>query len=667
MNSSRRSESDWQGLVSEFLVCKRKLESKKEALLILSKELDTCQQERDQYQLMANQLRERHQGLKKKYRELIDGDSSLPPEKRNQLNLAQLLRDSRERTKQLSEEVKELRQRLAEAQGDNKLLRMTIARQRLGDEENEELEHSVKSLTDELQDVRAERNVFQEKAQRLNHEVNHILGGHECRILDVDALCMENRYLHERFKQLQEEVTMLKMNVMKYKSALESRKNSKTYGKANSSALTGVLSAKQVQELLLSEDNGCSLPVTSQSISDLKSLATALLETIHEKNLVIQHQRQTNKILGNRVGELENKLKTLEVSGLWSLPGLTYNVSLGFSGRGRDAIILNETLQPSSTVTSSEEKKVPSNDHEVPPTEHEVPPTEHEVPPTEHEVPPTEHEVPPTEHEVPATEHEVPATEHEVPATEHEVPATEHKVPATEHEVPATEHEVPATEHEVPATEHEVPATEHEVPPTEHEVPPTEHEVPPTEHEVPPTEHEVPPTEHEVPPTEHEVPPTEHEVPPTEHEVPPTEHEVPPTEHEVPPTEHEVPPTEHEVPPTEHEVPPTEHEVPPTEHEVPPTEHEVPPTEHEVPPTEQDVTPNEQEVPPTNHKVPPTEQEVPSTVQSTTEDDKVANDMQIPVPRHVGGLPSVTGDTEISTKESEPLVSPVSLDTSKQN
>ncbi|XP_071024551.1 coiled-coil domain-containing protein 149-like isoform X2 [Oncorhynchus clarkii lewisi] len=588
MNYSRRSESDWQGLVSEFLVCKRKLESKKEALLILSKELDTCQQERDQYQLMANQLRERHQGLKKKYRELIDGDSSLPPEKRNQLNLAQLLRDSRERTKQLSEEVKELSQRLAEAQGDNKLLRMTIARQRLGDEEvgarhfqayeredlvqqletareqNEELEHSVKSLTDELQDVRAERNVFQEKAQRLNHEVNHILGGHECRILDVDALCMENRYLHERFKQLQEEVTMLKMNVMKYKSALESRKNSKTYGKANSSALTGVLSAKQVQELLLSEDNGCSLPVTSQSISDLKSLATALLETIHEKNLVIQHQRQTNRILGNRVGELEKKLKTLEVSGLWSLPG------------GRDAIILNETLQPSSTVTSSEEKKVPSNDHEVPPTEHEVPPTEHEVPPTEHEVPPTEHEVPPTEHEVP-------------------------------------------------------------------------------------------PTEHEVPPTEHEVPPTEHKVPPTEHEVPPTEHEVPATEHEVPATEHEVPATEHEVPPTEHEVPPTEHEVPPTEHEVPPTEHEVPPTEHEVHPTEQDVTPNEQEVPPTHHKVPPTEQEVPSTVQSTTEDDKVANDMQIPVPRHVGGLPSVTGDTEISTKESEPLVSPVSLDTSKQN
>lgn len=63
--------SDQWPFVLQYLVCKRKLESKKEALLILSKELDTCQQERDQYKLMANQLRERHQSLKKKYRELI--------------------------------------------------------------------------------------------------------------------------------------------------------------------------------------------------------------------------------------------------------------------------------------------------------------------------------------------------------------------------------------------------------------------------------------------------------------------------------------------------------------------------------------------------------------------------------------------------------------------
>ncbi|NP_001418010.1 coiled-coil domain-containing protein 149-B isoform 2 [Danio rerio] len=378
MNPSRRSESDWQGLVNEFLVCKRKLESKKEALLILSKELDTCQQERDQFKLMANQLRERHQGLKKKYRELIDGDPSLPPEKRNQVNLAQLLRDSREHNKQLSEELKELKQRLAEVHGDNKLLRMTIAKQRLGDEEvgtrhfpaheredlvqqlerareqTEALEQSLKAATDELQDVRAERNVYQEKAHRLNLEINHILGSHENRILDIDALCMENRYLHERLMQLQEEVSLLKSNVMKYKSALESKKNCKVYGKSNSSALTGVLSAKQVQELLLSEENGCSLPVTSQSISDLKSLATALLETIHEKNMVIQHQRQTNKILGNRVAELERKLKTLEVSGLWSLPGRKAVIVLSDSQHVQSTTEQSVHLTPEAMVADEE-------------------------------------------------------------------------------------------------------------------------------------------------------------------------------------------------------------------------------------------------------------------------------------------------------------------------
>ncbi|XP_053314313.1 coiled-coil domain-containing protein 149 isoform X2 [Spea bombifrons] len=356
---SDRSESDWQGLVSEFLVCKRKLESKKEALLILSKELDTCQQERDQYKLMANQLRERHQSLKKKYRELIDGDPSLPPEKRKQANLAQLLADSREKSKKLELEIKELQLRLVEVEGDNKLLRMTIAKQRLGDDEVgirhfapheredlvlqlekareqiETLEHELQSALDELQDVKQERSFYQDKAERLNQELNHVLGGDEKRIIDIDALCMENRYLQERLKQLQEEVNLQKSNIVKYKNALERRKNSKSNIKSNSSALTGVLSAKQVQELL-SEEHGCSLPATPQSITDLKSLATALLDTIHEKNMVIQHQRQTNKILGNRVAELEKKLRTLEVSGLWSLPG------------GKDTISLHDPAPPST-------------------------------------------------------------------------------------------------------------------------------------------------------------------------------------------------------------------------------------------------------------------------------------------------------------------------------
>ena len=61
--------------------------------------------------------------------------------------------------------------------------------------QNELLEHSVRSLTDELQDISSERSVFQEKAHRLNLEMNQILGNDHIRLLDVDALCMENRWV----------------------------------------------------------------------------------------------------------------------------------------------------------------------------------------------------------------------------------------------------------------------------------------------------------------------------------------------------------------------------------------------------------------------------------------------------------------------------------------
>lgn len=57
----------------------------------------------------------------------------------------------------------------------------------------ESLEHDLQASVDELQDIKEERASYQDKVDRLNQELNHILGGHENRIIDVDALCMENR------------------------------------------------------------------------------------------------------------------------------------------------------------------------------------------------------------------------------------------------------------------------------------------------------------------------------------------------------------------------------------------------------------------------------------------------------------------------------------------
>ncbi|XP_033755861.1 uncharacterized protein LOC117338612 [Pecten maximus] len=60
-----RRQSRFETLRTEYQICKRKLDSKCEALLILSKELAQCVSERDQFKLMAEQLQERYQALKK--------------------------------------------------------------------------------------------------------------------------------------------------------------------------------------------------------------------------------------------------------------------------------------------------------------------------------------------------------------------------------------------------------------------------------------------------------------------------------------------------------------------------------------------------------------------------------------------------------------------------
>lgn len=62
----------------------------------------------------------------------------------------------------------------------------------------EALNHDLQSALDELQDVKEERSFYQDKSDRLNQELNHVLGGHENRIIDIDALCMENRWVHDK-------------------------------------------------------------------------------------------------------------------------------------------------------------------------------------------------------------------------------------------------------------------------------------------------------------------------------------------------------------------------------------------------------------------------------------------------------------------------------------
>ncbi|XP_046573887.1 LOW QUALITY PROTEIN: coiled-coil domain-containing protein 149-B-like [Haliotis rubra] len=334
----------------EFQICRRKLESKNEALMILKKEMDECRSERDQFKLMAEQLRERYQAFKK---QLVGSspaglannhhDAGYYMDMQNQ-SLVKLLCETKENNKSLQFEADDLRQKLADAQGDIKLLREQIARQRVGTtdegintrhfpayeredlvaqleaarEQYVQLERDLQQVLDEKEEQVTERDAYKTKYERLNTELNYILKGDEKKIVDIDALVNENKYLLERLKQMEEEKTMAMATVSKYKSMLERKKNKGILklGQSRSGGL--VISQKQVQHILQSQ---AGIPATPQSMADLQGLCSALLDTINDKSLALSHQRKTNKILGNRVSELEKKLKTLEVAGLWNVPG----------------------------------------------------------------------------------------------------------------------------------------------------------------------------------------------------------------------------------------------------------------------------------------------------------------------------------------------------------
>ncbi|XP_064630224.1 coiled-coil domain-containing protein 149-like isoform X2 [Lineus longissimus] len=354
-------QRDYDVLRGELQIYKRKLDSKAEALLILSKELDQCRSERDQFKLMAEQLRERYQALKRQvtgkspqganveYVEavLVTGNETENVCKRKQQpplkeNLSLRLYQVKEANKCLQFEADDLKQKLHDADGDIKLLREQIARQRVGttDEgmntrhfpahEREELvkeleasreqyvqlERDLQTVLDEKEEQETERDAFKHKYERLNKELNYILKGDEKRILDIDALSTENRYLQERLKQMEEEKSIAMATVSKYKSILEKKKKGTLKIGQNRSGGV-VISQKQVHQLL---ESTTGVAATQQTVADLQGLSRALLESLNDKNLALSHQRKTNKILGNRVSELEKKLKTLEVAGLWNVP-----------------------------------------------------------------------------------------------------------------------------------------------------------------------------------------------------------------------------------------------------------------------------------------------------------------------------------------------------------
>ncbi|XP_059619551.1 coiled-coil domain-containing protein 149 [Phlebotomus argentipes] len=314
----------------------RKLQSKVEALKIMRKELERFRTERDQFKLMAETLQMRYTAIKKS----LHSSDSGSVEYMERSSVAALVNDLREKNTSLATDLECLRQSLSEKEGDIRVLREMrcqlcekCQRDRFSGQEdssqiawneeksrfiaqleelkkkNAQLKYDFRALLDEKEEVVTERDAFKCKVHRLNHELSIALKGGESqvKVLDIDSLVRENKYLQERLKNVENELELVQHSLNKYKTMLEMKRNKKGVVKLGSSNSDMIMSHKQVK-VLLERGTDAELPNKAATIADLKSLCLALLDNVNDKSLALTHQKKANKILALRISELEQRL-----------------------------------------------------------------------------------------------------------------------------------------------------------------------------------------------------------------------------------------------------------------------------------------------------------------------------------------------------------------------
>ncbi|CAL8071912.1 unnamed protein product [Calicophoron daubneyi] len=232
-------------LKTDLAVVSKKLDSKSQAVIILHEALEKCKGERDEFKRMAEQVMSRYQLLRKTLSQgtQSDGFSAKGLSQLSSQHLASLLVESREANRGLQQEIAELKTKLGEATGDIKVLRQqlrenTVNNNHKGTSLNkqelvyhmekltvqiQELQSELARCSDEKQELAAERDIYRNKCDRLNNELNYILNGDERKLIDVDALINEKKTLTNRLQTVEEEKRHAMTTLSKYKKILENK------------------------------------------------------------------------------------------------------------------------------------------------------------------------------------------------------------------------------------------------------------------------------------------------------------------------------------------------------------------------------------------------------------------------------------------------------------
>ncbi|KAI8421712.1 hypothetical protein MSG28_009688 [Choristoneura fumiferana] len=293
--------------ILENSVLKSKLQSKIDALSIMGKELDKCSMERDKYKLLVEQMKsvrstpsqennsvyrltpsytESGGELLAKTRELNDRDI-VALRKQLQKKDPEDIYCCRKSSTSLSCSPNDYEQLVQDLEKIHK--------------KYEQLQLDYRATLDEKEELVSDRDYYKNKVQRLNHQISYILANRVKSqqadrdpnapnpVVDLDAVVMENKYLHERINQLQVEKEIIKRTLTKYKTLLENRTNSNMFHL--SKGFADVMTPKQVREYLDVNSKGGS---KRTSAGELKSICLGLFEALNDKSTALQHQRKTN-------------------------------------------------------------------------------------------------------------------------------------------------------------------------------------------------------------------------------------------------------------------------------------------------------------------------------------------------------------------------------------
>ncbi|CAH8441335.1 unnamed protein product [Heterobilharzia americana] len=264
-----RLHLELENLKTDLTATVKQLDAKTQAVSILNASLEKCQKEKNEFKRMAEQVMNRYQILKRTLADCDNDDEYSNPDMvhLSTKQLASLLVESREANKGLERELMSSKEKIEELEGDIKVMRKQLRDVSLenrsrsdpkvsGDDRQtyvtqledltfqlSEVKRELSRCLDEKQEITTERDIYRNKCDRLNNELNYILSGDERKIVDIDTLITESKILKDRIELLEKEKSLALNTITKYKKLLD-RKASKNSSVSSESCITPATSPK---------------------------------------------------------------------------------------------------------------------------------------------------------------------------------------------------------------------------------------------------------------------------------------------------------------------------------------------------------------------------------------------------------------------------------------